>query len=123
MEEKMKEQRSVSRIDNSALPTQLCRASILLAGGNEITARTINLSETGMRILVSSDECGKNALAKGRSMHVVFPEAEIELSGECIYSEERKRAVAFLGIGFVNPYERILFGRYLNSILHRDEAV
>lgn len=118
----MDEKRSESRVENRELPFQLCRAEVSFPEGNKAAARLVNVSGSGVRLMVSSDDCPSAAWHKGCRVGILFPLAGLNLSGVCIYAESFPRSVAVLGIVFDIPCEKMVLNAYLSEVMC-EEAV
>jgi len=116
----MNERRRVTRHDNSEMPSNLSSVYLTLHDGTDITAEPVNISSSGMRLTIPTDEFyDENNIWKGHAVIVNFPNREIDAPAVCMDVERKSNGTLSIGVYFTNHYNQYILK---GIILHKDET-
>ena len=112
----MNEKRREFRLENSLIPSDLCRVFLMLPDGGEIISKLVNISRLGMGLVTPTDEFfSDNNFWKKRIVFVNFPVKKIKVPAEFTYINTNSNGTLSIGVSFINSNHRKMFKEFLKS--------
>ena len=112
----MNENRRELRLENSLIPSDLCRVFLMLPDGVEVISKLVNISRLGMGLVTPTDEYYSDGyFLKRRIVVVNFPVKQIKVPAEFTYIKKNSNGTLSIGVSFINPNHWKMFREFLKS--------